>query len=841
MRHRDEIKNRGQLDEWTVTSLAKAFLQSQLENYDAARRNHTDTIPPSLSSIAVGSILETLNTSSSPTRDLKTIAENLNPTTFKQLINDPRLSYQTLKVLINLHISPVVEDLDGAIFRNERYVRSRGTGNQDGKYLVRLGDLPSLIAQSSHIQKGKLLSFVRKDISKGGLEVLDDLRAKKVQIHATDDSFGRTFERITKGILNGLDWSHVFMAGGMALTTLLHTNSLADDDQSVKDPDIDLYIYGLGSEDANAKVQHIYSTWSRNLPPTARDQLVVKNAKTINFLTDYPNRRVQIVLKLLPSPTDILLNFDLDACAIGFDGSNVLMLPRFVRALETGYSVFTMDLIWGHHLGDRRATQESRVFKYANRGFGLRFLPSYARSIGDSKVTLDTGGPLEDPEIDEELEDPESYRWEPRKRYPFGDEPGLKTLKRIAYLGSDFVHRYYYGATPLVISYEQYEKQNDPDYVINQGEHADWREEFLISMQEVEDVEIKNRIRRAGGETPQPLMNLANMDGEDMHRNLPDGRRGLGNFELFMRHCEVWRLDAKGHATLESDSLASTIYDAQAYDDLPTYKWGPQFSATQFGKAIDNANSGYWISTRAALCARLNIPEAGSSFNGFATRRLRRQVHGPDLDSIMQKQITIPLIIPPDLEHYILHTLSVQYPDLPYHFTETPCLIPLHDPTTHDPVTSNIPSLHDTGNESGNFRYWVITNESMWAGQHRVMDEIAEMLWTFFHWLMQQSLTPGLDVNTFDVECVYHVARSFRRRIVLPEISEHEDLGPGLPSKREATLFRPWALVSPNMPDREFAMEDRSHPLFADELVRYPFEDELFWKGDKEELGEEEG
>jgi len=36
------------------------------------------------------------------------------------------------------------------------------------------------------------------------------------------------------------------------------------------------------------------------------------------------------------------------------------MLPRCARALETGYTAFTMDLVYGHHLGDRRATQEMR-------------------------------------------------------------------------------------------------------------------------------------------------------------------------------------------------------------------------------------------------------------------------------------------------------------------------------------------------------------------------------------------------------------------------------------------------------------------------------------------------
>ena len=208
----------------------------------------------------------------------------------------------------------------------------------------------------------------------------------------------------------------------------------------------------LGPEEANAKVEHIYEAWSRNLPSSVTNRQVVKNAKTINFLADYPNRRVQVVLKLTPSITDILLNCDLDACALAFNGSEVLMLPRFVRALETGSSMFTMDLIWGHHLGHRRASQENRVFKYADRGFGLRILPSYARSLRfdfSSNPKIGSNRPI--PENEGTQRNENACKMEGRNRFPNGREPGLKTLKRIAYLGTDFTHRFALGISPLIL------------------------------------------------------------------------------------------------------------------------------------------------------------------------------------------------------------------------------------------------------------------------------------------------------------------------------------------------------------------------------------------------------
>ena len=208
-------------------------------------------------------------------------------------------------------------------------------------------------------------------------------------------------------------------------------------------------------------------------------------------------------------------------------------------------------------------------------------------------------------------------------------------------------------------------------------------------------------------------------------------------------------------------------------------------------------------------------------------------------------------MLPYELENFILNDIPNQHADLPQHYTAFRPLIAVHDPTTHDPTASTLPPLHDTANESGNLRYWVITNESMWAGQHRAIDEIAEVLWAFFHWLNQETRKgveaftdgEGTDVN----HCVWHLARSFRRRIVLPEVPSDEFLQTstltrrvGLPTPRESLLFRPWVFYTPKVPYRDLAVEEDSiwppHRLFDELQCLYPFPDELFWEeGDEGE------
>jgi hypothetical protein len=521
---------------WTISELAetqihhhieahKKHLEEQEQSFRARGRASADVGAVSLLSSCAAHLIELLQASDNFLLDVETLAKNLNSSTLLIILRDPRLPYLALRSFMNLpanhgpanaaETTRANIDIDEAILASEAYVRSRGAErNKDGKGLVRLSDAEAIFGASTvELDEGAqelARLVVRKDPPKGGFEFFDAKRPRLLRLQPSTEAFISTFNRITRGILEGLSWDNVFIAGGMILTTLLHVDPAKDDDVTVKDCDIDMYIYGLTAKEANEKVKEIYEVWAGNLPPGNRQRLVIKNARTITFLSDYPSRRIQIVLKSLASPTAVLLNFDLDPCALGFDGTDVLMLPRCARALETGYSTFTMDLIWGHHLGDRRSTQDIRVFKYANRGFGIRILPSYVRSF----------------EVDLYKKEKHERDYQPTKaeRKIEKDEPGLKTLKRIAYLAQDMVHRYYYGMTHL-------------------SKKSDWMndEEWDGMLREHEE------ILEAGLEEI-PTIQIGSLDSVGMHRGLPGGRQGVGGFEIWMRHHEAWRLDAIGKA-----------------------------------------------------------------------------------------------------------------------------------------------------------------------------------------------------------------------------------------------------------------------------------------------------
>ena len=340
-------RQNGELYTWTVSSLVEAHLKATLDHYYQHDLNDVRKIS-SLSSMSAGKILEMLDISDNVEADIRTIANCINSVTLRQILKDPRTPYLTLRAFLavpsiaNSARQPV--DIDEVVLTHEKFIRSRGEeANRDGKYLVTLEDLARVLGAPSNDPQAPLV-ITRKDPPKGGFEILDEHRQRTIRIQPNDAAFAEAFERITKGMLRGLDWRNVFVASDMVITTLLHTAGPGRD-KSIHDGDVDIYLYGLGPEAANRKVEEIYNIWRSNLPPTNRQHLVVKTHKVIIFQSDYPNRRIQIILKLLNSPTQALLNFDLDACAVGFDGRRVLMLPRCARAIETGYAKFSPSYI----------------------------------------------------------------------------------------------------------------------------------------------------------------------------------------------------------------------------------------------------------------------------------------------------------------------------------------------------------------------------------------------------------------------------------------------------------------------------------------------------------------
>ena len=97
-------------------------------------------------------------------------------------------------------------------------------------------------------------------------------------------------------------------------------------------------------------------------------------------------------------------------------------------------------------------------------------------------------------------------------------------------------------------------------------------------------------------------------------------------------------------------------------------------------------------------------------------------MHGPDIDSVFRTQITIPVVIPYDLEEFIQQTFrdALVEAGIDVDGSQDRLLIPVHVPGQGN---HNLPDVPENTEAVGNVRYWVVGNEVMWAGIDRRIDE----------------------------------------------------------------------------------------------------------------------
>ena len=179
--------------------------------------------------------------------------------------------------------------------------------------------------------------------------------------------FSKQFQMFTEFVFEGFDWNNVLIAGGSVLASLIPIG-FSDYTQwrqyyhkgAWDQADIDLFLYGLEPDQANEKLRHIYNHLSQHLPNPVT---CLRTANTVNFVSKYPFRNIQVILRLYKSPAEILLGFDVDCATVGFDGQNVWTTGRGHYSLVHRRNVVDLER--------RSHSYEYRLWKYGLRGFEI--------------------------------------------------------------------------------------------------------------------------------------------------------------------------------------------------------------------------------------------------------------------------------------------------------------------------------------------------------------------------------------------------------------------------------------------------------------------------------------
>ncbi|KAI1472682.1 uncharacterized protein F4812DRAFT_409879 [Daldinia caldariorum] len=185
------------------------------------------------------------------------------------------------------------------------------------------------------------------------------------------------FDGFTRGILAGLDWSNIVVAGSSALLPLLSRRKDVDikGNHAVEKPaetyyqitastsDVDIFFYGIDDEDAAVRrIIEVENVIRKNQKLSPNKGLTLRSENAITFIAPkWPFRHVQIILRLYKSISEILTGFDVDCSCVAFDGKQVYTNPRGVAAIATRTN--TIDLT------RRSPSYENRLWKYRQHNF----------------------------------------------------------------------------------------------------------------------------------------------------------------------------------------------------------------------------------------------------------------------------------------------------------------------------------------------------------------------------------------------------------------------------------------------------------------------------------------
>lgn len=186
----------------------------------------------------------------------------------------------------------------------------------------------------------------------------------------TVDDFKIRFEAAYGNYLSALSYENVLIAGGATMNCLLGRAWTSD---------VDIFLYGLSREKANVKIKAIleamYNSYADYFSITKDD--ITENEVKAHMLSAIETIRndncvtvrfdggqeIQIILRLYESIGEILENFDIGSCSVGYDGDEIYFSKRGVRAYETFTNVIEPE--------KRSTTYEYRLLKYWNRGFKI--------------------------------------------------------------------------------------------------------------------------------------------------------------------------------------------------------------------------------------------------------------------------------------------------------------------------------------------------------------------------------------------------------------------------------------------------------------------------------------
>lgn len=234
------------------------------------------------------------------------------------------------------------------------------------QYIGLLGDTKSLQKASKNIEHLPDALIQPKNEC-----LIKEAKRRKVEFTIevnTEEKAIASFNEWSRNQLAGLDWNNVLVVGGSILSSIRYSSSEKIDLRKTfrETADVDLYIYGLGPEDAQKKVLEIIKLVMSN----ASDQVlgVWKSNNTVTVVHQDSSRKykfvpIQIILSAYTSALEVLLSSDFNSCSVGFNGKEIIAIPRFIAGMMYETNFLDSSIKFGPKL------RWERIQKYYKKGF----------------------------------------------------------------------------------------------------------------------------------------------------------------------------------------------------------------------------------------------------------------------------------------------------------------------------------------------------------------------------------------------------------------------------------------------------------------------------------------
>jgi hypothetical protein len=172
-----------------------------------------------------------------------------------------------------------------------------------------------------------------------------------------DNEFNMEFSKKTHDLLTYISWNNVVVAGGAIVNIISKSPAKLND--------VDMFVYGLNKKDATEKVDQVINHIKQKATDMKYETRVYMNNNVINvYVFDVKKLlQIQIILRLYDSLTKVLMGFDVDCCAVAFNGYNILTTKRGEHAIKYRVNVA--------NLQRRSPSYENRLIKYSFRGFDV--------------------------------------------------------------------------------------------------------------------------------------------------------------------------------------------------------------------------------------------------------------------------------------------------------------------------------------------------------------------------------------------------------------------------------------------------------------------------------------